>query len=171
MTKVAISKVKACLCPPDRSPTLAVNRSSRPRLSTFSFSLYSARSLAVTSHLSPLRLPRRAARAKFSSICMVAAVPVIGSWKTRPIKGARLKSGRPVTSWPSITIEPVSTGQTPAMAFKVVDLPAPLPPITVTKSPSSSFKLTPFKACFSLMVPGLKVLVMLVSSSIFKPLF
>ncbi len=27
----------------------------------------------------------RAARARFSSICMVAAVPIMGSWKTRPM--------------------------------------------------------------------------------------
>ena len=37
---------------------------------------------------------------------------------------------------PSRTICPSSTGQTPAMALSMVDLPAPLPPMIVTKSPS-----------------------------------
>ena len=47
------------------------------------------------------------------------------------------------------------------MAFKVVDFPAPFPPITVTKSPSSRERFTPFNATFSLMVPGLNVFLIL----------
>ena len=45
----------------------------------------------------------------------------------------------------------------PLMAFKNVDLPAPLEPITVTNSPSLIFKLKPRKAGFSIGVPGLNV--------------
>ena len=39
---------------------------------------------------------------------------------------------------PSRKIFPESTSCTPAMRLRRVDLPAPLPPMTVTKSPSSS---------------------------------
>ena len=102
---------------------------------------------------------------------MVAVVPVIGSWNTRPRNVARLNSGSPVTSTPSIRIEPSSTGQEPAMALSIVDLPAPFPPMTVTKSPSSRVRSTPFKACFSLIVPRLKVLCTLRISKIYLPSF
>ena len=47
------------------------------------------------------------------------------------------------------------TWNTPAMAFSMVDLPAPLPPITVTKSPSFSVRFRWFKATLALMVLGL----------------
>ncbi len=102
--------------------------------------------------------PRRMASARFSSISMVAAVPVIGSWNTLPRNFARLYSFNFVTSVPSMTMEPLSTGHTPAIAFNIVDLPAPFPPITVTKSPSSKVSDSPFNAIFSLTVPALKVL-------------
>ena len=52
----------------------------------------------------------------------------------------------------------MSMGQTPATALSMVDLPAPLPPMTVTKSPSSSVRSRPLRATFSLTVPALKVL-------------
>ncbi len=96
----------------------------------------------------------------FSSICMSPAVPVIGSWNTRPRYFARLCSGSVVTSMPSILMEPVSTGHTPETAFMIVDFPAPLPPITVQKSPSLSVNETSISAFFSLIVPGLNVLEM-----------
>ena len=99
-------------------------------------------------------------------------VPFIGSWKTRPKKAARLYSGRRVTSFPSITMAPVSMGQTPAIAFNSVDFPAPFPPITVTKSPSFKVRLTPRRAFFSFTVPLLKVFVIFLISSMFSyPLF
>src|SRR5699024_9585203 len=78
---------------------------------------------------------------------------------------ARLCSGRRVMSWPSIRMRPISIGQTPATALSIVDLPAPLPPMTVTKSPSSSVSSRPLRATFSLTVPGLKVVKMFLSSS------
>ena len=71
-----------------------------------------------------------------------------GVLKTRPMNCARLYSGIPVTSSPPMKIEPASTGQTPATAFSSVDLPAPLPPMTVTKSPSASSRLRSRMACF-----------------------
>ena len=53
---------------------------------------------------------------------------------------------------------PESTKTGPAVALSIVDWPAPLPPMTVTKSPSFSVRLRPFSAVLALMVPGLKVL-------------
>ena len=101
--------------------------------------------------------PRRRARARFSSMPIVAAVPFMGSWNTRPRKAARLCSGYLVTLTPSMRICPSSTFQVPAMALRRVDFPAPFPPMTVTKSPSFKVRSSPFRACFSLTVPGLKV--------------
>ena len=85
-------------------------------------------------------------------------MPIIGSWNTRPMNAARLCSGRFVTSEPSMMTLPESTKNVPAVALSIVDLPAPLPPMTVTKSPSFSVRLRPFSAVLALMVPGLKVL-------------
>ena len=85
-------------------------------------------------------------------------MPIIGSWNTRPMKAARLCSGRFVTSAPSISTLPESTKNVPAVALSIVELPAPLPPMTVTKSPSLSVTLRPLRAVFALIVPGLKVL-------------
>ena len=61
-------------------------------------------------------------------------------------------------SRPSSSMTPESMGYTPAIMFMRVDLPAPLPPITVTKSPGARCRSTLTKARFSLMVPALKVL-------------
>ena len=71
---------------------------------------------------------------------------------------ARTCSGMPVTSVPSMTTLPSSTGQTPATALSIVLLPAPLPPMTVTKSPGLRCRSMLLSAFFSLIVPGLKVL-------------
>ena len=84
------------------------------------------------------------------------------------MKAARLYSGIFVMSVPSITIEPLSMGKAPAIALRVVDFPAPFEPITVQKSPSSSVKVTPRRAFFSLAVPAKKVLCTFLTSSIFR---
>src|SRR5699024_899291 len=168
---VAISSVMACRWPPESRPTLLVMRSSRPRSSVLTSSRNSARSLAEMPVRSVRGWPRRRARARFSSMPMVAAVPIIGSWNTRPMYLARLCSGRRVMSLPSIRILPMSMGQTPATALSMVDLPAPLPPMTVTKSPSSSVRSRPLRATFWLTVPALKVLyTFLISSILVGPL-
>ena len=65
---------------------------------------------------------------------------------------------------------PSSTRNTPAMAFSIVDLPAPLPPITVTKSPSFRVRERLFKAVFALTVPLLNVFEIFFNSSIFHHL-
>ena len=98
---------------------------------------------------------------------MVDAVPVIGSWNTRPRYAALLCSGSLVMSVPSTMICPESTYQAPAMAFSVVDFPAPFPPMIVTKSPGFRFRFTPSRAFFSLIVPLLNVLLIFLISSIY----
>ena len=60
-------------------------------------------------HFNPRGWPRRAASARFSSICIVGAVPIMGSWNTRPKNAARLCSGSLVTSCPSMVMVPEST--------------------------------------------------------------
>ena len=77
---------------PERSPTLEVSRSSRPRPRIFRSSWYSSRSWRVMPGRRRRDFPRRLARARFSSIPIVAAVPVIGSWNTRPRYAALLYS-------------------------------------------------------------------------------
>ena len=61
--------------------------------------------------------------------------------------------------------------QTPAMEFNIVDLPAPLPPITVTKSPGARCSDKSCKATFSLMVPAKNVLWICSTCSIISPPF
>ena len=57
-------------------------------------------------------------------------------------------------------IFPRSTKNVPAMEFISVDLPAPLPPMTVTNSPGARCSESPVSATFSVIVPGLKVFAM-----------
>ncbi|MMZ66432.1 hypothetical protein D1872_289310 [compost metagenome] len=85
---------------------------------------------------------------------MCGAVPAIGSWKTRPIQRLRLYSGRWPISRPPIRICPASGLRTPEIMFISVDLPAPLLPMTVTKSPGCKCKFTLTKAIFSSGEPG-----------------
>ena len=49
-------------------------------------------------------------------------------------------------SLPSKSIRPAEAGVSPEMALSVVDLPAPLEPIRVTTSPSSTVSDTPLSA-------------------------
>ena len=85
---------------------------------------------------------------------IVGAVPIIGSWNTRPMNAARLYSGSFVMFRPSIVMLPESTAKAPAMALSIVLLPAPLPPMTVTKSPSLSVRFKSNSAVLALTVPG-----------------
>ena len=138
---------------------MLVMRNSRPSSRILSCSWYCARSFWEIPERRVRWFPLLDANARFSSICILAAVPVMGSWKTRPRYLARLYSGSLVTSIPSIVMFPSSTEKTPATALSMVDFPAPFPPITVTKSPSSSLRDKPFSAVFSLIVPALNVFV------------
>ena len=57
-------------------------------------------------------------------------------WKVRPIPArARRCTGRPVRSWPSSATVPASIDVTPSMQLKKVVFPAPLGPISPTRSP------------------------------------
>ena len=53
---------------------------------------------------------------------------------------------------------PSSGQKLPAMAPNRVDLPAPLEPTMVAKSPGAMCRETSFNAFFSFTVPGLKVM-------------
>ena len=107
---VAISRVTACLWPPESNPTFDVSLVSRPKSRLLSTSIYSSFSFLVTPNFNPLCCPLLLASARFSRICISAAVPFIGSWKTLPIYLALLCSGSFVTSIPSTVIVPQSTG-------------------------------------------------------------
>ena len=63
-------------------------------------------------------------------------------------------SGSLVTFLPSIMMLPESTEKAPAMALSIVLLPAPLPPMTVTKSPSLSVRFRSKSAVLAFTVPG-----------------
>jgi len=63
--------------------------------------------------------------------------------RARPII-TRSSSVASARSWPSKTTVP-REGSTPISAFSVVDLPAPLGPITVTTWPLSRWKFRPLK--------------------------
>ena len=92
------------------SPTLDVSLVSSPKSRLLRTSTYSSFSFFVTPNAKPLCLPLLFARARFSRICISAAVPFIGSWKTLPIYLALLCSGSFVTSMPSTVMVPQSTG-------------------------------------------------------------
>ena len=128
-------------------------RFSRPNPSRANCCLNNSRSSSLNAQDNPIFCPRRNANNIFSSICIFPAVPNIGSWNTRPIYLARLYSAMCVTSTSLMCNVPSSTENTPAIEFNNVLLPAPLPPITVTKSPSSNCKSMPRRAIFSFTVP------------------
>ena len=69
---------------------------------------YSSRSAALMPQEKPRRLPRRLAMARFSSMPISAAVPIMGSWNTRPRKVARRCSGSFSMATPSRRMEPLS---------------------------------------------------------------
>ena len=96
----------------------------------------------------------------FCSMVICGEVPAIGSWKTRPMKRARWKSCSRVTSWPSIRTLPASGRSLPDTMFSSVDLPAPLLPITVMKSPAARSREIPSSATRSFTVPAKKVFLM-----------
>ena len=97
---------------------------------------------------------------------ILGAVPLRGSWNRWPMTLLRWCSGSKVMSCPPSTILPSSAMNPPVMALNRVDLPAPLEPTMVAKSPASMCRLTPFRATFSFTVPGLKVLCRSFSCSI-----
>ena len=85
----------------------------------------------------------------FSATVIDAAVPFIGSWKTRASRIARLWTGISVTSSPLMRILPESSASAPEMAFSMLLLPAPLEPMTTANSPVDSLRSRPSSATFS----------------------
>ena len=128
-------------------------------------SLSSLWSCLSSAQLNPRGFPRFAASERFSAIVIVGAVPLNGFWKTRPIRDARLCSGHLVMSCPLRLIFPLSVMNEPATEFNNVDLPEPLVPMMMRKSPSLSVTDTFCSAKTSLTLPGWKVLEMFVISS------
>src|SRR5262249_40926771 len=95
--------------------------------------------------------------ARFSAMVMTAQMLSCGSWAMRPMAAARRQTGSGVMSPPSSSTLPLSGTTRPVMTRSNVDLPAPLEPITVMKSPSSTSRLTPASALISLAEPLRKV--------------
>src|ERR1043166_2336382 len=62
---------------------------------------------------------------------------------------ATLSEVRSISSWPAKRTEPVRFSTMPITDFKVVVLPAPLRPKSVTSSPSPTSKSTPCRICDS----------------------
>ena len=58
LTKAAMTKVKACRCPPDKYCVSTLRRFSKPILSSFKAALNSSRSFSLTPQLSPRFAPR-----------------------------------------------------------------------------------------------------------------
>ena len=76
-----------------------------------------------------------------------------------------------VMSQPAMVMVPLSAMKLPAMALSRVDLPAPLAPIIVMKSPFSTLRERSLSTSFSFGVPGLKDFEMWEMSSIRQPSF
>ncbi|KXT89066.1 hypothetical protein SORDD21_01823 [Streptococcus oralis] len=158
LTKAAMTKVRACRCPPDKYCVSTLRRFSKPILSSLKAVLNSSRSFSLTPQLSPRFAPRFLAMAIFSSMVKREAVPILGSWKTRAISFARFRTLVCLIDCPSKRISPWSTCRPPARIFIKVDLPAPFPPMTEMKSPSSTVRSKPLRTWFSLTVPASNVL-------------
>ncbi len=75
----------------------------------------------------------------------------MGSWNTRATRPARAQTGWRVTSH-AVDVDACreSTGRSPDTAFRKVDLPAPLEPITVTNWPDGMSSYRPRSARFSI---------------------
>ena len=69
--------------------------------------------------------------------------------RTRCPAARSCSGGRPISSCPRSVIEPVRWPTMPMIDFRVVVLPAPLRPSSVTTSPSCTSKLTPWRMCDS----------------------
>jgi len=94
----------------------------------------------------------------FSSMVRSSQVPAMGSWNTRATLPARAHTGWRVTSTPLMSMRPESTDRSPDTAFRKVDLPAPLEPMTVTNWPCGISSDRPRSARVSMGVPALNVI-------------
>src|SRR6185312_9393039 len=85
---------------------------------------------------------------RFSSTLRLANTPRSSGQKAMPARAIWLEL-QPISSRPSKRTEPVRWPTMPMIDFKVVVLPAPLRPSSVTTSPSRTSKLTPCRMCDS----------------------
>src|SRR5262244_3638305 len=87
-------------------------------------------------------------RRRFSSTSRLAKMPRSSGQKASPRRAMRFE-GRSVSSCPSKRMEPWRRGTMPMTALRVVVLPAPLRPSSVTTSPGRTSKSTPWRMCDS----------------------
>src|SRR5260221_13158549 len=85
---------------------------------------------------------------KFSPTERLAKMPRSSGHQAMPRRAMWLE-GRPMSSCPPSTTEPRRCAMTPMIAFKVVVLPTPLRPSSVTPSPSATAKFMPCRMCDS----------------------
>src|SRR3954470_21368704 len=79
---------------------------------------------------------------RFSRTSSVAKMPRSSGQNATPIRAIRSEAAREI-SWPSKRIEPDRLPMIPITDFRVVVLPAPLRPSSVTTSPAFTLKLMP----------------------------
>ena len=137
LTRVAMRKLNAWRCPPERSPVAVCKRVSKLFPITLVNWAYSASFSLVSPRGRNVRFwPRFSANNRFSATVIRGAVPILGSWKTRAMVSVRETAVVWVISCPLCNKVPDATGRLPAIVLNKVDFPAPLVPSTVMKSPS-----------------------------------
>ena len=151
--RVAMRKLSACRCPPDRAPVAVVIRFSRPLFIVAASSVKRARLAFNWRWTRCRRSPRLVARSIFSATVIRGAVPSLGSWNTRARKAVRCSSELLVISTPLWRIWPASTPRLPPITLNRVDFPAPFVPTIVMKLPSLIVRLIPLRIVVSLAVP------------------
>ena len=130
--KTAMRMVKACRCPPERRPTLALILSSSPSPRSASRSWISFRSCFPKAGPSPLNRPRRACQCEVLFYRQPGRRP-----HQRILKHTANQPGPPMfrnlgeISFPISMIFPLLTKYVPATRLSSVDLPEPFPPIMV----------------------------------------
>lgn len=108
--------------------------------------------------LKPLVL--RLARSIFSRMLRLGQVPLVGSWKTLPKVAALLYSDFLVMFSDFRRISPLSMKREPQIRLRRVVFPEPLEPTMEMNSFSWMVKEKSSKACFWLICPRLKILLM-----------
>lgn len=121
--------------PPDNSSAACVQPVLQPEAEGRKTVPVTGEPLGIEAAAKTQFLPRSSASSMFSATVIEAAVPFIGSWKTRATRLARLCTGKAVTSSPLMRIFPESSISAPEMAFSMLLLPAPFEPMTMAKLP------------------------------------
>ena len=127
-----------CCSPPERvppaCPTRSFRRGNSVKTRLRSSSISSLRSLRLNLPIS-----------RFSRTVIPGKIPrPSGTWEMP--RSTRLCAGILLISTPSNVIDPLETGRRPEMVLRIVVLPAPLAPISVTISPWFTTTDTPLIA-------------------------